>query len=64
LIHGGKDTSVDPISTENMYSSMIQAGTSPDICKKIIVPGVDHGDGLLPCMIQGISFLNNLKNSK
>jgi pimeloyl-ACP methyl ester carboxylesterase len=64
LIHGGNDTSVDPISTENMYSSMIQAGTSPDICKKVIVPGVDHGDGLLPCMIQGITFLNNLKNSK
>jgi pimeloyl-ACP methyl ester carboxylesterase len=64
LIHGGNDTSVDPISTENMYSSMINAGTSPDILKKVIVPGVDHGDGLLPCMIQGIAFLNNLKNSK
>jgi pimeloyl-ACP methyl ester carboxylesterase len=64
LIHGGNDTSVDPISTENMYSSMIQAGTSPDICKKVIIPGVDHGDGLIPCMIQGIMFLNNLKNSK
>jgi len=63
LIHGGNDTSVDPISTENMYSSMIQSGTSTDICKKVIVPGVDHGDGLLPCMIQGITFLNNLKNS-
>jgi pimeloyl-ACP methyl ester carboxylesterase len=62
LIHGGSDTSVDPISTENMYSSMIQSGTSTDICKKVIVPGVDHGDGLLPCMIQGITFLNNLKN--
>ena len=64
LIHGGNDTSVDPISTESMYSSMIQSGTSPDICKKVIVPGVDHGDGLIPCMIQGILFLNNLKNSK
>jgi hypothetical protein len=64
LIHGGNDTSVDPISTESMYSSIIQAGTSPDICKKVIVPGVDHGDGLIPCMIQGITFLNNLKDSK
>jgi pimeloyl-ACP methyl ester carboxylesterase len=64
LIHGGNDTTVDPIATENIYSSMIQAGTSPDICKKVIVPGVDHGDGLIPCMIQGIMFLNNLKNSK
>jgi hypothetical protein len=64
LIHGGNDTSVDPISTESMYNSMINAGTSPDILKKVIVPGVDHGDGLIPCMIQGIMFLNNLKNSK
>ena len=64
LIHGGNDTSVDPISTESMYSSMIQSGTSPDLCKKVIVPGVDHGDGLIPCMIQVIMFLNNLKNSK
>ena len=64
LVHGGNDTTVDPISTATMYSSMIQAGTSPDICKKVIVPGVDHGDGLIPCMIQGIMFLNNLKNSK
>jgi hypothetical protein len=63
LIHGGNDTSVDPISTESMYNSMLQAGTSTDICKKVIVPGVDHSDGLLPCMIQGILFLNNLKNS-
>jgi len=63
LIHGGNDTSVDPISTESMYNSMLQAGTSAAICKKVIVPGVDHSDGLLPCMVQGILFLNNLKNS-
>jgi pimeloyl-ACP methyl ester carboxylesterase len=64
LIHGEKDTQVNPITTENMYSSMIQAGTSPDICKKVIVPGVDHGDGIAPCMIQGILFLNKLRDSK
>lgn len=62
LIHGGKDTQVNPVSTETMYSAMIQAGTSPDICKKIIVPDVDHGDGAIPCMIQGILFLNSLKS--
>jgi pimeloyl-ACP methyl ester carboxylesterase len=64
LIHGGNDTQVNPVSTENMYSEMIQAGTSPDICKKVIVPNVDHGDGLIPCMIEGILFLQNLKTSK
>ena len=63
LIHGGKDTQVNPVSTETMYSAMIQSGTSPDICKKVIVPDVDHGDGAIPCMIQGILFLNSLNNS-
>lgn len=64
LIHGGKDTHVNPVSTENMYSAMIQAGTSPDICKKVIVPEVDHSDGLAPCMVQSIRFLINLSNSE
>ena len=63
LIHGGKDTHVNPVSTENMYTAMIQAGTSADICKKVIVPDVDHGDGVVPCMIQGILFLKNLSTS-
>jgi pimeloyl-ACP methyl ester carboxylesterase len=64
MTHGGKDTQVSPASTESMYSALIQAGTSSNICTKIIVPNVDHGDGALPCMIQGILFLNNLNNSK
>lgn len=64
LIHGGKDTHVNPVSTENMYSAMIQAGTSPDLCKMVIVPDVDHGDGLAPCMIRSIKFLMNLNNPK
>lgn len=64
LIHGGSDTQVNPSSTENMYSGMIQEGTSPDICKKLIIPGLDHGNGVLPCMIQGLLFLNNLNNSR
>jgi pimeloyl-ACP methyl ester carboxylesterase len=63
LIHGGNDTQVNPLSTENMYSDMIQTGTSTDICQKVIVPDVDHGDGVVPSMIQGILFLNNLKTS-
>lgn len=62
LIHGENDTQVNPVSTENMYSSMIQSGTSSDMCKKIIIPGVDHGDGVVPCMIQEILFLMNLNS--
>ncbi len=61
LVHGSKDTQVSPVSTENIYSSMIQAGTSPSICKKVIIPDADHSDALIPFMIQGIIYLNSLR---
>jgi pimeloyl-ACP methyl ester carboxylesterase len=64
LVHGASDTTVDPVSTENMYGEMIQAGTPADICTKVIIPGADHGSGLIPSMVQGILFLDNLKNSR
>jgi pimeloyl-ACP methyl ester carboxylesterase len=64
LIHGGGDTQVNPITTENMYSTMLQAGTSSTLITKVIVPNVDHSDGVVPCMLQAIKFLQNLNNSK
>ena len=64
LLHGADDNNVDPAATENMYSAMINAGTSEDICSKVIIPGADHGSGIIPAMIQGILFLNDLKSSK
>lgn len=64
LIHGGNDTHVNPVTTETMYNEMIQAGTSAAIIEKIIIPGVDHSDGVLPAMLQGIHFLYNLKESE
>ncbi len=63
LIHGENDKTVNPVSTENIYSEMIQSGTSSDICTKVIVPGVDHSDGAAPSMIHGILFLLNLRGS-
>jgi hypothetical protein len=45
-----------------MYSAMIGAGTSASICEKIIFPGLDHGDGVVPCMTRGIIFLVELRN--
>ena len=64
LLHGADDTHVDPVSTENMYNAMIDAGTSEDICSKVIIPGADHGSGIIPAMIQGILFLNDLKTPR
>lgn len=64
LLHGADDTFVDPVSTENMYNEMIEAGTSENICKKVIIPDADHGSGIIPAMIEGILFLNELKTSR
>ncbi len=61
FLHGGNDTQVDPVSTENIYNAMTGAGTSPLICKKEIIPGLDHGSGVVPCMIKGLLFLINLR---
>jgi hypothetical protein len=63
LLHGGSDSQVSPNSTENMYNAMIQAGTSPDLCSKSIIPGYDHSDGAVPCLLQGLIFLKNLESS-
>ena len=64
LLHGAYDNNVNPASTENIYSAMINAGTSEDVCRKVIIPGADHESGVLPAMIQGILFLNDLKASR
>ena len=64
LLHGADDNNVDPASTESLYSAMINEGTSEDICSKVIIPDADHESGILPAMIQGILFLNDLKASR
>ncbi len=60
--HGEMDTEVNPLSTENFFNAMLTAGTSPSICSKITVPNVDHGNGVIPCMIDGLMFIDNLRN--
>lgn len=61
LIHGGGDRSVNPITTESIYNAMIGAGTSPLTCTKEIIPGLDHGDAVIPVMIKGLQFIMNLE---
>jgi pimeloyl-ACP methyl ester carboxylesterase len=60
MLHGGGDTQVNPAVTTYFYDSMMAAGTSPEICTKEIIPGLDHGDGVAPCMIKGLRFILNL----
>jgi pimeloyl-ACP methyl ester carboxylesterase len=57
LVHGGGDTTVDPSSTENIYNGMIQAGTSADLCKKEIIPSLNHGEAKIPAMVKGLFFI-------
>lgn len=61
LIHGGGDTSVNPVTTESIYTAMIQAGTSTQTCRKEILPGLDHGDAVVPAMIKGLQFIMSLE---
>ena len=60
--HGSSDTSVPVFATETMYADMISAGTSTAICKKVIFPGLEHGDGLIPAMIEGLIFLLDIRD--
>jgi pimeloyl-ACP methyl ester carboxylesterase len=63
MAHGSADTHVDPSATEEMYAAMLAAGTSAGIMEKVIIPDADHGDGLIPAMISGLFFLNDIRDS-
>ncbi|MCU0462568.1 MAG: hypothetical protein MUF36_11255 [Bacteroidales bacterium] len=62
LVHGSGDTHVNVSATETMYSAMINAGTSSSLLTKMILPGLDHGDGVIPCMTEGLRFLISLRD--
>jgi pimeloyl-ACP methyl ester carboxylesterase len=64
MLHGGSDSQVNPAVTTYFYNAMISAGTSAEICTREILPGLDHGDGVAPCMIKGLKFILNLTTSK
>ncbi len=57
MLHGGSDTQVNPAVTTYFYNGMITAGTSTTIITKEILPGLDHGDGVVPAMIKGLNFI-------
>jgi hypothetical protein len=63
LLHGGADQDVNPVTTESIYGAMISAGTSEQVCIKEILPGLDHGDGIVPCMVKGMMFIRDLRAS-
>ena len=62
LVHGESDTYVSVTSTETMYDAMINAGTSATTCKKLLFPGLDHGQGIVPCMTAGLLFIIDVRD--
>ncbi len=62
FVHGEGDTHVSVSATHTMYDAMIGAGTSSGICSKVIFPELDHSDAALPCMIEGLMFILNLRD--
>lgn len=64
FIHSDGDTHVPVTSTLTMYDAMISAGTSSLTCKKLIIPSLDHGDAVVPCMTEALKFLISLRDQK
>jgi pimeloyl-ACP methyl ester carboxylesterase len=62
MIHGESDTHVSVTATQTFYDAMLNEGTSASLCTKMIIPGLDHGDALIPCMTEGLKFLINLRD--
>jgi fermentation-respiration switch protein FrsA (DUF1100 family) len=62
LGHGGSDTHVSVTTTETFYGAMIDAGTSANNITKVIYPGLDHGDALLPCVTDGLLYLLSIRD--
>jgi pimeloyl-ACP methyl ester carboxylesterase len=63
LVHGDSDTQVSVSNTETLYNLLILHGTSPEICKKKLLPGLDHSEALVPFMVEGLKFLINLRDN-
>jgi len=63
FVHGDADTQVSVSNTEDLYNLMILNGTPEEICKKKILPGLDHGDAVAPFMVEGLKFILNLRQN-
>jgi len=63
FVHGDADTQVSVSNTEYLYNLMILKGTSEGICKKTILPGLDHGDAVAPFLVEGLKFIINLRDN-
>ncbi|MDX9929579.1 MAG: alpha/beta fold hydrolase [Bacteroidales bacterium] len=64
LVHGEGDTQVPAQGTIDLYNEMISSGSPMAVVKIELVPGVDHGDGLLPAAIKSLEFILAIAGTK
>ena len=64
LIHGDGDTQVPAAGTISFHDDMIAAGSSSSVVLLEIIPGADHGDGLIPAAVRSLLFLIALTGNR
>lgn len=64
IVHGEEDTQVPVSGSIAFYDDMLAAGTSPGTVTLVTVPGVGHGDGLLPAAAASLQFILSLTGNR
>jgi len=59
--HGTADVYVPPVLSENIYSDMIDAGTSNITCTYVTLTDMDHSSGIVPAGLAGLAFFKTLR---
>lgn len=60
LTHGEEDTQVPAEGTVAFYNDMISAGSLPSVVMMELIPGADHGDGLIPAAVKSLLFIMDI----
>lgn len=61
FVHGAADTSVPFTSSQLMSQAMQAAGTPADKIQLVPLPGLDHGDAIVPASLNGFLWFFQLK---
>jgi pimeloyl-ACP methyl ester carboxylesterase len=64
LTHGEDDTQVPAAVTVSFYNDMITAGSLPSVVSMELIPGADHGNGLIPASVKSLLFLIELTGKR
>ncbi|MBM3421536.1 MAG: alpha/beta fold hydrolase, partial [Bacteroidetes bacterium] len=64
LVHGEADTQVPVGGTVTFHQGMLAAGSSPSMVTLVTIPGVGHGDGLLPAAVASLEFIISFNGNR